>query len=150
MRTKYSILYFFAVILMLGGALSCSDFLTEDPRGQMAVPNFFKNEKDLDAALTALHLLICEQNDANNVVGTEALWGDDVSTHPASNKLNLREYDQFNVTETNACGKRGTKSSREPTLSSATLQIARMLQRKRSRRLLPLLLIGGLSTISTW
>jgi|LSQX01.1.fsa_nt_gb hypothetical protein len=102
MRTKYTILYFFVAILTLGGALSCSDFLTEDPRGQMAVPNFFKNENDLDAAMTALYNLVCYQNDANNEVGTEALAGDDVSTHPASNKLNLREYDQYNVTETNA------------------------------------------------
>ncbi|MGI6573472.1 MAG: RagB/SusD family nutrient uptake outer membrane protein [Fermentimonas sp.] len=102
MRTKYTILYFFVAILTLGGALSCSDFLTEDPRGQMATANFFKSENDLDAALTALYSLVTYQNDANNEVGTEAQWGDDISTHPASNKVNLREYDQYNVSENQA------------------------------------------------
>ena len=66
MRTKYTILYFIVAILTLGGALSCSDFLTEDPRGQMAVPNFFKNENALAAAMTALYNLVCYQNYANN------------------------------------------------------------------------------------
>lgn len=103
MKTKNNnIRYILVLVLVCAGLFACQDFLTEDPKGQMATPNFFKSEQDIDAALTALHKVIKDQNDANNVVGTEALAGDDISTHPASNKINLREYDKFDVSENNA------------------------------------------------
>ena len=102
MKTKNNIPYIFLLALMCVGLFACQDFLTEDPKGQMAVTSFFKNEKDIDASINALYYIIKNQNDANNMVGTEALVGDDISTHPASNKASLREHDQFNVSENNA------------------------------------------------
>ena len=38
----------------------------------------------------------------NNYCGTNFLAGDDLSTHPASNKQPLREHDQYNVTDNNS------------------------------------------------
>lgn len=34
---------------------SCSDFLTEDPKGQMTPENVFKTTEDLDLSLTSLY-----------------------------------------------------------------------------------------------
>ena len=34
--------------------VSCNDFLTEDPKGQLPSEEFFSNKEDLDASLTAL------------------------------------------------------------------------------------------------
>ena len=33
---------------------SCSDFLEEDPKGQLPSDTYFSNKEDLDASLTAL------------------------------------------------------------------------------------------------
>lgn len=102
MRTKYGLFYVFLAISLLGGNFACNEFLTEDPRGQMATVNYFKSKNDLDAAVTALYRRIAYWCDANNGIGTEALAGDDISTHPASNKASLREHDRYDVSENNA------------------------------------------------
>ena len=34
---------------------SCSDFLEEDPKGQLPSDTYFSNKEDLDASLTALY-----------------------------------------------------------------------------------------------
>ncbi|WP_108822145.1 RagB/SusD family nutrient uptake outer membrane protein [Dysgonomonas sp. Marseille-P4361] len=97
---KYSsgILLFVFLALV---AISCSDFLDEDPKGQLATKNFFTNKNDLDASLNALYAIIATSQKSNDLIGTNFLVGDDISTHPASNKQSLREYDQFNVSDNN-------------------------------------------------
>ena len=82
--------------------LSCEQFLTEDPKGRLASQTFFTNKNDLDLALNALYSVVAGAHSGNNTTGTNFLGGDDISTHPASNKLPLREHDQYNVTDNNA------------------------------------------------
>jgi SusD family. len=84
------------------GFASCKDFLTEDPKGQLATTTFFTSKNDLDASLNALYLVVAEAQYANHHTGTNFTVGDDISTHPASNKQPLREHDQFNVSDNNA------------------------------------------------
>lgn len=81
---------------------SCESFLTEDPKGQLATEKFFTNKNDLDASLTALYKVVADALYANCNIGTNFLAGDDISTHPASNKQSLREYDQYDVSDNNA------------------------------------------------
>ena len=81
---------------------SCNDFLTEDPKGQLTSENFFSNKEDLDASLTALYSVIAGSQASNNLCGTNFLVGDDISTHPSSNKQPLREHDQFDVKDNNS------------------------------------------------
>jgi hypothetical protein len=81
---------------------SCKDFLTEDPKGQLATQTFFTNPGDLDMALNALYSVVTNAGTSNNNVGTDCVGGDDISTHPASNKAPLREHDQYAVTDNNA------------------------------------------------
>ena len=82
--------------------VSCNDFLTEDPKGQLPSEEFFSNKEDLDASLTALYSVIASSQASNNLCGTNFLAGDDISTHPSSNKQPLREHDQFDVKDNNS------------------------------------------------
>ena len=86
----------------LCGLAACSDFLEEDPKGQLNDRDFFASKEDLDASLNALYSVVAVSQSQNNYCGTNFLAGDDISTHPSSNKQPLREYDQYAVTDNNA------------------------------------------------
>ncbi|MCA5984854.1 RagB/SusD family nutrient uptake outer membrane protein [Bacteroides thetaiotaomicron] len=86
---------------LMSGLTSCSDFLDEKPYGQLTSENFFSNKEDLDASLNSLYSVIAASQASNNHIGTNFLAGDDISTHPSSNKQSLREFDQFSPTDNN-------------------------------------------------
>ncbi|WP_300814102.1 RagB/SusD family nutrient uptake outer membrane protein [uncultured Bacteroides sp.] len=81
---------------------SCSDFLDEHPYGQLTSEGFFSSKEDLAASLNSLYSVVATSMGQNNYCGTNFLAGDDISTHPASNKQPLREHDQYNVTDNNS------------------------------------------------
>lgn len=91
-------LYIFAAISLI---TSCN-FLEEDPRGKLPSDGFFSNAQDLDASLNSLYYVVATSQQSNNYIGTNFLSGDDISTHPASNKQSLREFDQYDVKDNNA------------------------------------------------
>lgn len=98
-------LYIKNILLATTVALSlsaCEDFLTEEPYGQLTSEGFFSSKEDLDASLNALYSVVATSQGQNNYCGTNFLAGDDISTHPASNKQPLREHDQFSVTDNNS------------------------------------------------
>ena len=102
MKIIYHILYSIAAGLALTTLAACEDFLTEHPKGQLTTEGFFSSKEDLEASLTALYSTIAASQAANNCIGTNMLAGDDISTHPASNKQPLREYDQYDVKDNNS------------------------------------------------
>ena len=102
MKIIYHILYSIAAGLALTTLTACEDFLTEHPKGQLTTEGFFSSKEDLEASLTALYSTIAASQAANNCIGTNMLAGDDISTHPASNKQPLREYDQYDVKDNNS------------------------------------------------
>ena len=81
-------------------ATSCSDYLTEDPKGQLTPQTFFTNQQELDMAVYALYSKVtATQNNTNMQIPQ---WqGDDLTTHPASNKDAYREFDRFNPGDSN-------------------------------------------------
>ena len=80
---------------------SCDEFLTEDPKGQLSSESAFTDHDDLTSAVNALYKKVRDvTNGAIAFAMTNA--GDDLSTHPASNKINWREFDKFDVSESNA------------------------------------------------
>jgi hypothetical protein len=81
---------------------SCEQFLTEDPKGRLASQSFFNSKNDLALAVNALYDVVANAAYANNNTGTDHLSGDDISTHPASNKQPLREHDQYAVSDNNS------------------------------------------------
>jgi hypothetical protein len=90
-------MYILAGLLILS-AFSCSDFLEEEPKGQLAQTTFFGTESDLDLALNALYRQVANRQARNE--GQVHMWaGDDLTTHPASNKEDFREFDRSQVTE---------------------------------------------------
>ena len=99
MKTTYKIIVF---LFLVGGFTSCSDFLDEDPKGRLASKTFFTSKEDLAHSLTALYSVVAGAEYTNNTTGTNFLAGDDISTHPGSNKQPLREYDQYDVSDNNS------------------------------------------------
>lgn len=87
MKTAYQYIRKTLPFVLAGLCLvSCNDFLTEDPKGQLTSENFFSNKEDLDASLTALYSVIASSQASNNLCGTNFLVGDDISTHlPVTN-----------------------------------------------------------------
>lgn len=82
-------------------AVACN-FLEENPQGRLTTEGFFSNVSDLDASLNSLYSVVATSQQQNNHVGTNFLHGDDISTHPASNKQSLREFDRYDVKNNNA------------------------------------------------
>lgn len=80
--------------------VSCDSFLEEDPKGKLASSTFFSNKNDLEMAIHALYRKVADFSFTNGNLGL--YWaGDDISTHPASNKADFRAYDIFQVEDNN-------------------------------------------------
>ncbi len=79
---------------------SCSDFLTEDPKGQLE-PEAYYNSKD--AVNTAVYALYTQVNVSQ--IYTNMLYpqwqGDDITANPGSNKQACAELDGFSASSNN-------------------------------------------------
>ena len=133
---------------------SCSDFLEEDPKGQLPSDTYFSNKEDLDASLTALYSVIASSQASNNLCGTNFLVGDDISTHPSSNKQPLREHDQFDVKDNNSwlssMWNSVSKLSRPLILSLIMRSVRRRCRKRILRWLLHRRIIGEPTLIFIW
>ncbi len=97
MKTKIYLGCLMAATLL---STSCSDFLTEDPKGQLTPSNFFVSQDALDASVYSLY---------NKVNGTQTFtnmmypqWqGDDMTANPGSNKQAVAELDGFSANNNN-------------------------------------------------
>ena len=98
MKTISKILFLAVFLLPIA---ACSDFLEEDPKGRLSNETFFSNEAELTMSIHALYKRVTNfhvQNDRMTF-----LWmGDDICTHPASNKQIYREFDNFSPADDNA------------------------------------------------
>ena len=65
--------------------MSCSDFLTEDPRGKLTPENFFSTQDELNMSIYALYQKVNLSQIYTNMQLPQ--WqGDDITTNPGSNK----------------------------------------------------------------
>ncbi len=96
MKAKY-------ILLALGATLlstSCSDFLQEDPKGQLTPTTFFATQEELDMATYALYSKVCQTQ--TNTNPTIPSWqGDDLTANPGSNKQAYAEVDAFHPANDN-------------------------------------------------
>lgn len=92
--------YIFSVCALALGmfAASCSDFLDEDPKGQLAQDNFFTSQSDLDMAVNALYRQVCNTS-TNTNAGTVSWMGDDLTTNPGSNKQHFAQMVKWSVAD---------------------------------------------------
>lgn len=73
---------------------SCSDFLTEDPKGQLSGENFFQSKADLDQAVYSLYSYVQGFQSYSNMVIVQTM-GDDVTSTTGSNKAAYLAADAF-------------------------------------------------------
>ena len=73
---------------------SCSDFLDEEPKGQLTPDNFFNSEDDLEASVNALYDKVEQTQSWTNPMYPQ--WqGDDITANPGSNKQACAALDAF-------------------------------------------------------
>ena len=73
---------------------SCSDFLDEDPKGQMSEANVFKSQADLDASIHTIYEKLNQTQSWTNPMYPQ--WqGDDMTANPGSNKQPVAALDVF-------------------------------------------------------
>jgi hypothetical protein len=102
MRFKFSLIIFTAI---LWGTTSCTDFLDEDLSSRITLENdLFNTEETLLAALAGVykpmsHTWVTGYGNAHTL--GLLMGGDDLTTSKTSSKSALREFDRFNVDETN-------------------------------------------------
>ncbi len=97
---NYKKLFCMVLVIM---ASSCQK-LVEDPKGSLVNESFFKTEDDLSAAVTACYAPLVA--DSWGAFGSTRMWiplmgADDLTTHPAWNKAEFREFDRFVPTNLN-------------------------------------------------
>ena len=84
--------------LLLLPIMSCQDFLEEDPKGQLAGTELLSTQQGLESALAGTYkpLQFTWISGFNTAALNAVLMGsDDMTTHPASNKQGLRDFDVF-------------------------------------------------------
>ena len=73
---------------------SCSDFLDEDPKGQMSEANVFKSQADLDASIHTIYEKLNQTQSWTDPMYPQ--WqGDDMTASPGSNKQAVAALDCF-------------------------------------------------------
>ena len=73
MKKIYQSLMMISLAFSSFSTTGCQDFLTEDPKGQLAVTNFFQTKGDLDKSLNALYGILANAMYANNAIGLDAV-----------------------------------------------------------------------------
>lgn len=94
MKTRY-----FIPLLAIAASLSfssCSDFLTENPKGQLTPDGFFDSQAALTSALNALYYNV-QQSQCNSNPAIVQCQGDDVTSTTGSNKGAYLSADAFEV-----------------------------------------------------
>ncbi|MBI9064304.1 MAG: RagB/SusD family nutrient uptake outer membrane protein [Marinilabiliaceae bacterium] len=92
-------------LLVIGCCITffgCQD-LEEDAKGSLVADTFFSTEGDLDAAVVAAFKPLISGWSGFNAAQSyvPVMGGDDVTTHPKSNKLPFRQFDLHNVSSDN-------------------------------------------------
>lgn len=99
-----NIIYFIFLLFTASLFVACEDFLEEDPRGKVIGDNALSSVEGLESALVgAYEPLKSSFNYGFAAAQTPAvlMGSDDLTTHPESNKQEMREMDQFTASSLN-------------------------------------------------
>ena len=103
-------------------AMSCDDFLTEDPKGLITPSNYMTNQEALDGSVTALYQKVNLTQSWTNMMYPQ--WqGDDITANPGSNKQACAELDAFRAANNNK-GLTAAWSNHYAVIKAANLIIA--------------------------
>ncbi len=97
MKTKI----FLGLVLMCSlVTFSCSDFLTEDPKGKLTPDNYFSSQDELNMSVNSLYEKVMNTQSQTNPMLPQWM-GDDMTTNPGSNKQAGAEFDAFAPADNN-------------------------------------------------
>ena len=87
--------YLFPVALILVCLSGCQD-LNEDPKGSLTPGTYFKTQTDLDAAIASIYLAYARDGAYGFTSRMTSYFGaDDLTTDPALNKADFRDFDRL-------------------------------------------------------
>lgn len=95
-------IYFISLLLL---TTACSKQLTEEPQGLVLGSAGISNQAGLESALTGAYgsLMVPWESGFTTVSQIAmCMGGDDLTTHPGSNKEEFREFDRFSVADLNS------------------------------------------------
>jgi len=92
--------YIYLFILVIIGNACTKDFLSEEPKGVLSPDVFFSSPDGIELATTNIAAQFANYQSSDNFI-TPFMGGDDLTAHPASNKLAFREVDVFSPTNSN-------------------------------------------------
>jgi hypothetical protein len=93
---KHKILTGCLMAASLLAATSCSDYLTEDPKGKLTPESFFSNQNELDMSVYALYSKVQAYQCNSNPMIVQC-QGDDVTSTTGSNKAAYLSADAYDV-----------------------------------------------------
>lgn len=94
-----NIFWFFLIMAL--SLTACKKMLKEDPQGLLVGDVAISNESGLEAQLAGVYSPLMQAWSSGFASSAEiglSMGGDDVTTHPASNKADFRQFDQLAVT----------------------------------------------------
>jgi hypothetical protein len=106
MKPKYSALSILTITLLsaglVTGVITGCQKLSEDPKASITPGSFYKTQSDLDAAVAGVYVLLARDGSWGFTSKETTYFGsDDLTTDPALNKQNQREFDQLNGSSLN-------------------------------------------------
>ncbi|KAA6341500.1 RagB/SusD family nutrient uptake outer membrane protein [termite gut metagenome] len=95
-KLLYAVL--FAAVVLLQG---CQD-LTEHPKATLTPDSYYSTPQELEGTIAAMYRVLCPDDAWGYIFNMPSYFGaDDLSTHPASNKSSVREFDKLEGSSTN-------------------------------------------------
>lgn len=89
-----------SVLLSMLAVTSCSDFLTEDPKGKLTPTTYFSTQDELDMSVYSLYQKVASTQGYTNMQLPQWM-GDDMTANPGSNKQAAAEFDAFAPADNN-------------------------------------------------
>ncbi|MDR1102477.1 MAG: RagB/SusD family nutrient uptake outer membrane protein [Tannerella sp.] len=89
-----------ALIACLLCTVSCNDFLKEEARGKLTSDTAFAQQSDVEGSVNILYRQIGRATFGFTQF-IFAQMGDDLATHPGSNKAAIREWDKYTISTNN-------------------------------------------------
>ena len=98
MKTKYSLLFALLALIAITGCVK----LKEDPKATLTPASYFQTQNDLDASVNAMYIQLARDGAWGFTSKETSYFGsDDLTTDPALNKADMRDFDKLSGNSAN-------------------------------------------------
>jgi hypothetical protein len=98
MKTKYSLLLALFALIVISGCVK----LKEDPKASLTPASYFQTQNDLDASVNAMYIQLARDGAWGFTSKETSYFGsDDLTTDPALNKADMRDFDKLSGNSAN-------------------------------------------------